>query len=439
MSTRRRVQEFELEILNQNIDREERRLRREVKAKKKLDMEGQAEHVGIGIEGEAGGVYQHEAPQPNIPPQQPVFHHQQDQPPSQYPQQPYAPHYIPQPQYEPPPMPQHNHQLLPPQQQGQHLQRQSIQDMCRPSYADFRQGVAAPSIQANNFELKPSYIQLVQNEQFGGGSSEDPMNHLRKVELVSKLIKLNGVTQDAISMRLFPFSLRGKALSWYERLNSSSIVSWNDLCNAFLGEFYPPSLYMHYRSELTNFRRKASETLYESWERYKDLIDKCPNHQMPKWLLVQTFYRSCPSDEKSTLDASANGSLMRLHEDEAYMIIEYVATNRSLWDTRGDVQSVRYIDQPAKLDTNIDSLIARKVEETLKSKLNNGDGAGSSSFNHPEYDGEQVNAINNFSRSERAVMGNTYNPSWRNHPNLSWGGNHGGGYQGNQGYQTQTL
>jgi len=251
----------------------------------------------------------------------------------------------------------------------------------------------------------------VQNEQFGGGSSEDPMNHLRKVELVSKLIKLNGVTQDAISMRLFPFSLRGKALSWYERLNSSSIVSWNDLCNAFLGEFYPPSLYMHYRSELTNFRRKASETLYESWERYKDLIDKCPNHQMPKWLLVQTFYRSCPSDEKSTLDASANGSLMRLHEDEAYMIIEYVATNRSLWDTRGDVQSVRYIDQPAKLDTNIDSLIARKVEETLKSKLNNGDGAGSSSFNHPEYDGEQVNPINNFSRPERAVMGNTYNPS----------------------------
>jgi len=34
-------------------------------------------------------------------------------------------------------------------------------------------------------------------------------------------------------------------------------------------------------------------------------------------------------------------------------------------------------------------------------------------------------------------MGNTYNPSWRNHPNLSWGGNQGGGYQGNQGYQNR--
>ena len=182
-------------------------------------------------------------------------------------------------------------------------------------------------------------------------------------------------------------------------------------------------------------RRKASETLYESWERYKDLIDKCPNHQMPKWLLVQTFYRSCPSEEKGTLDTSASGSLMRLHEDNAYMIIEHVATNRALWDARGDMQSVRYIDQPAKLDTNIDSLISRKVEETLRSKLNIGDGAGSLSFQHPENDGEQVSSINNFSRPEqRVIMGNTYNPSWRNHPNLSWGGNHGGGYQGNQGY-----
>src|SRR5215469_11116867 len=161
MRTRRRVQDYELEILNQNIDREERRIRREVRARKKLDMEGQGEQVGIGIEGEAGGVYQPDAPQPNIPPQQPVFPHQQNQPPPQYPQQPYAQHFVPQPQYEPPPMPQYNnHQYPQPQQQGQHHYR-TIQDMCRPTISNFRQGVAAPAIQANNFKLKPSYIHMV--------------------------------------------------------------------------------------------------------------------------------------------------------------------------------------------------------------------------------------------------------------------------------------
>src|SRR5215469_14195861 len=47
-------------------------------------------------------------------------------------------------------------------------------------------------------------------------------------------------------------------------------------------------------------------------------------------------------------------------------------------------------------------------------------------------------SINNFSRPEqRVIMGNSYNPSWRNHPNLSWGGNQGGGFQSNQGYQSR--
>jgi hypothetical protein len=228
-----------------------------------------------------------------------------------------------------------------------------------------------PPVQANNFELKPSYIQMVQTDQFGGGATEDPFNHLRKVELVSKLIKLNGVPQDAISMRLFPFSLRGKALSWYEKLDQHTAETWDDLCNAFLGKFFPPSLYMNYRSELVNFRRRVGETLYESWERYKDLLDKCPNHQMPKWLLVQTFYQSCPSDERSNLDASANGSLMRLPEDDAYVIIEHVATNKAMWDARDNSQVGKYVvDHSTKLEANIESLITRKIEESLKGKLN---------------------------------------------------------------------
>ena len=32
----------------------------------------------------------------------------------------------------------------------------------------------------------------------------------------------------------------------------------------------------------------------------------------------------------------------------------------------------------------------------------------------------QVNAINQFSRSENNPFSNTYNSSWRNHPNFGW-------------------
>ena len=33
---------------------------------------------------------------------------------------------------------------------------------------------------------------------------------------------------------------------------------------------------------------------------------------------------------------------------------------------------------------------------------------------------ENVNYVNNFKGQQNHVYGNTYNPSWRNHPNFSW-------------------
>ena len=33
---------------------------------------------------------------------------------------------------------------------------------------------------------------------------------------------------------------------------------------------------------------------------------------------------------------------------------------------------------------------------------------------------DNVNYMNNFKGQQNQVYGNTYNPSWRNHPNFSW-------------------
>ena len=47
---------------------------------------------------------------------------------------------------------------------------------------------------------------------------------------------------------------------------------------------------------------------------------------------------------------------------------------------------------------------------------------------------EQLNAFNNFQRSQGNPYSNTYNPGWRNHPNFSWA-NQGGGQNPNQGFK----
>ncbi|KAM1459472.1 hypothetical protein ACFX13_037261 [Malus domestica] len=42
---------------------------------------------------------------------------------------------------------------------------------------------------------------------------------------------------------------------------------------------------------------------------------------------------------------------------------------------------------------------------------------------YPEHVAEQVNAFNNFQRPRNDPYSNFYNPGWRDHPNMKWGGN----------------
>ena len=63
-------------------------------------------------------------------------------------------------------------------------------------------------INANNFELKPALISMVQQNQFGGHSSEDPNGHMAYFLELAHSVKVNGVLHDEIKMSLFRFSLK---------------------------------------------------------------------------------------------------------------------------------------------------------------------------------------------------------------------------------------
>ena len=71
-------------------------------------------------------------------------------------------------------------------------------------------GIVAPSIANDNFEIKPSIIHMVQNNQFGGLQGEDTYAHILAFLNVCATFKINGVTDDAIRLTIFPFSIKKK-------------------------------------------------------------------------------------------------------------------------------------------------------------------------------------------------------------------------------------
>ena len=67
--------------------------------------------------------------------------------------------------------------------------------------------IRRPPIQGNNFELKGVTLQMLHNTQFHELPSENPNENLTSFIEVCDIVKYNGVTEEALRLRLFPLSL----------------------------------------------------------------------------------------------------------------------------------------------------------------------------------------------------------------------------------------
>ena len=122
------------------------------------------------------------------------------------------------------------------------------------------------AIQAKNFELKPINLQLLQGIQFHGLAHEDLNAHILNFLEVCDTVKYNGVSDDAIWLRLLPFSLKEKAKNWLISEPPDSITSWDDLLNKFLAIFFPPTKAEKLRIDISIFYQYERESLYEVCE-----------------------------------------------------------------------------------------------------------------------------------------------------------------------------
>nr|GFA21654.1 reverse transcriptase domain-containing protein [Tanacetum cinerariifolium] len=126
----------------------------------------------------------------------------------------------------------------------------------------YEDAIVVPQINANNFELKQTLINLVQSNQF------------------------------------------------------------TDLVSKFINQFFPPSKTTYLRNEITIFLQKPNETFNEAWERFKDLLRQCPHHDFSELHQLDTFYNALNPDDQDALDSAAGGNFLDKSPRECLSIIE---------------------------------------------------------------------------------------------------------------------
>nr|GEU45548.1 reverse transcriptase domain-containing protein [Tanacetum cinerariifolium] len=160
--------------------------------------------------------------------------------------------------------------------------------------------------------------------------SPTTLNHLHEEEEgINRCIKVNGVTDDALRLYLFPHSLTYHDTAWFDRLTRNSITTFEQMAKIFFDKYFQPSMVTKLRNEITNFLQRPDESLFEAWERYKLSIDLCPNHNMLLVTQIDSFYNGLTLRHRDTINAPADGTFMKRRPEECYDLIKNMTAHHN--------------------------------------------------------------------------------------------------------------
>ncbi|XP_031283214.1 uncharacterized protein LOC116141879 [Pistacia vera] len=136
------------------------------------------------------------------------------------------------------------------------------------------------------------------------------------------------------------------------------------------------------------------ESLYEAWERFKDLLQRCPHHGLPIRLQLQTFYNRLLPNIQVMIDAASGGGLNNKTPEDAYKLIEVMASNNYM----------------RLLERNVPRRVAG-VHEV--------DGYTTLEIIYLEIAKQEVCLLN----PNKCIMSTIFKKAWENHPNFVWSNN----------------
>ncbi|GJW28342.1 reverse transcriptase domain-containing protein [Tanacetum coccineum] len=179
------------------------------------------------------------------------------------------------------------------------------------------------------FEINVNFMRELRRKLFIGTDDEDAYEHVRTVLEIMDLFHFPGVTHDAIMLRVFPITLKGRALRWKNRLPAGTITTWDLLRKEFIWRYCHPFITAKKLEKIRNFKQERDETLYHAWERYNDLLYQCPLHDLNCQQKVHIFYTGLDISTRKILDS--NGFIPLMTPTQALESIQVMADHSHDW------------------------------------------------------------------------------------------------------------
>ena len=314
--------------------------------------------------------------------------------------------------------------------------------------------VCAPSCiipPTKDVSARPYLVPLLPT--FHGMENENSYTHIREFEEVCTTFKEGATYMELLKLKAFPLTLKDKAKIWLNSIRPRTIINWTKMQAEFLKKFFSTHKTNTLKRQIYTFAAYENEKFYQCWERYLETINHGPHHGFDTWMLVNHFYDGMSPAMKQLLETMCGGDFLSKNPDEAMDFLNYVAETFKACDKpnpreadrmkptvyqRGGMYSLTEdMEMKAKLSTltrRLEELEGRRshkvraVEEALIpiQPCFNCQSTDHQSEHYPMVPSvrdmmtEHANVVGQYKQQPNALYGNTYNPNWRNHPNLSW-------------------
>ncbi|XP_050909161.1 uncharacterized protein LOC127122932 [Lathyrus oleraceus] len=231
-----------------------------------------------------------------------------------------------------------------------------------------------------NFQLHLSTINQLERKHVTGKVNEYENKHLQRFLTMSNTLKIDGHTEEAKKLRMFPFTLAEEVEEWFYSLPAGSITSWEEMEKPFLNEYFLAST--------------------------KQLIDTA---------VGGSTNFSTTTGIKKIIEASAANEHKELYDG-------YQSKPEGVIDLKPETNKICIEDTiAAEVDKKLKAMnigtqqvVQVQPVPTVYCEICSGPHQTVYCFETPQ----QVEEIKFLKQNN--PYSNTYNPGWENHPNFSW-------------------
>nr|GFA94138.1 hypothetical protein [Tanacetum cinerariifolium] len=171
------------------------------------------------------------------------------------------------------------------------VDNRTMEELLQAPMKGYGEAIVISEINADHFEIKTNLLQLVQANPYHGFERENPHTHINNFKRITSTLKFRDVPNDVIKLMIFSYSLEGNARVWYDKEPLNLILTWEDLVNKFVNQFFPPSNTTHLKNEISRFTQRFEETFGEAWERFKKCLEHTPTMDLQSGNLLSKTTR----------------------------------------------------------------------------------------------------------------------------------------------------